>query len=62
MNEQQNNNQNGAANEQPVEQENKRNWKQIAANWGRRILWAGIGVGATLGIQALKNRKKNRQA
>lgn len=41
--------------------ENKKNWKQVAKNWGRRLLWAGIGVGATLGIQALKNRKKNAQ-
>lgn len=54
------NNKNGqGAQEQPTNE--KKNWKQIGMNVGRRIFWAAVGVGATLGIQALKNRKKNHQ-
>lgn len=56
---------NANKNEQPKEEvvveENNKNWKQVAANWGKRVLWAGIGAGITIGIQALRNRRKSRQ-
>lgn len=39
---------------------NERNWKTIAANWGKRVLWATVGAGITIGIQALRNRKNKK--
>ena len=38
----------------------EKNWKQIAANWGKRVLWATVGAGITIGIQALRNRKNKK--
>lgn len=52
--------QNGQAQE-PTAEENKRNWKTGLKNWGIRAFWMGIGAGLTIGITALRNRKKNRQ-
>lgn len=52
------NNENKNNNVQNVE---SKNWKSVAMNWGKRVLWAGIGAGITIGVQALRNRRKSHQ-